>query len=568
MLIASLWGMSLNASIFLGFLICLSSTAIGLSMLQKNGGMASPMGRLALLIFIFQDLMVVPLMLLIPVLGGHNLSADQSTAMMLGKGLGVIALLIIIAKWIMPWAMNQIAASRSQELFIIGLVAICIAICSLTVWAGLSLALGAFIAGLMIAESPYNHQAISYIFPLRDLFTSVFFISIGMLLDLSYVAYHPFLVLIFTALVVIGKTAIAGGAAFALGLPMGQALLLGLTLCQVGEFSFVLAKSGMSHNLFNMDFYQLFLASSVLTMILTPVLFALGKKYGAAFTKECSFMVRLQQRLNKLPTDQPPAALHDHIIIVGFGPTGRLVAKAAQMVSIPYIIVEMNPATVRLESLKGENIVYGDAASSVVLEHIRSGEAKVMVITATAPFLIRRIIVAARAANPNLYIITRARFMQDVEVLRQLGANEVAIEEFETALDVFSRILSKLAVPRNDITQLIYKLKHENYDLLRSEKIRQKKYLTLDQYLPKVEFVSLRVEEESAAAGKNLIELNLRKRYHITVLAMERDGRIIRDIPPSQPFLPHDLLVIVGEPYDADMVKHEIFMAPEAEKTY
>ena len=183
-----------HSAIFIGFLICLSSTAIGLSLLQKSGNMASPLGRTSLAILIFQDIAVVPLMLLIPVLGGTASQAgDPPLWLALGKGVAVVIVLLVLSRWVVPWAINRVAASRSQELFILALVALCIAISALTTWAGLSMALGAFIAGLMIANSPYSYQAMSYIIPLRDIFTSVFFVSIGMLLDISFVFDHPLL---------------------------------------------------------------------------------------------------------------------------------------------------------------------------------------------------------------------------------------------------------------------------------------------------------------------------------------------------------------------------------------
>lgn len=558
-------GLSFNSAVFLGFIICLSSTAIGLSLLQKYGSLTTPMGRLCLLILIFQDLIVVPLMLLTPLLGGEAINSDVSTWVIVGKGVFAILVILVVARWAAPWAMHQIAASRSTELFIIALVTLCIAICSLTVWAGLSLALGAFIAGMIIASSPYSHQAIGYIMPLRDIFTSLFFVSIGMLLNVSFVMEHPFLVVGSTLVVFIGKAVIIALVSLALKLPVGQSIMAGLALAPISEFSFVLAGSGISYHLVSDDAYQLFLAAAVLTMIITPFAFSIGRKYMATLQNNWSLMVNLNGGLGESKDEDEDiekirSHLHDHVIIVGFGPTGRMVAHACRIAEIPYIIVEMNAVTVRTEREKGENIVYGDAANEAILHHVNAAQAQVLVVTTNSAFLVRRTVTAARAANSSLYIITRTSFINDNEALRSIGASEVVVDEFETGLNMFSRVLKKLSIPLNDISRLIEQLKKENYGLLKSSKPFSSKFTPLYEYVSHLEFSVLRVEAGSRADGKSLKELNMQEIYGISVLAVKRNQVVEARISGQLCLSADDIVAVYGEALGISQVQHSLFM--------
>jgi Kef-type potassium/proton antiporter, CPA2 family (TC 2.A.37.1) len=266
------WHDTTGADIFIGFILALSSTAIVLQALQQNGMIESPAGRISLSILIFQDLMIVPMMLSIPLLAGKsdpdiNMAELAITA---GKALGIVLVVFVLARKIIPWALYQIIRTKSRELFLLCIIGICIGTAYGTAELGLSLSLGAFMAGLIVAESEYSHSALEGILPFKDVFTSMFFISVGMLLDVTYFLPNITEILLIILLVLFLKTAVVVGVVKILRYPMRTALITGLTLCQVGEFSFVLAKTGLSYSLLSEEHYQLFLASSILTMAATP----------------------------------------------------------------------------------------------------------------------------------------------------------------------------------------------------------------------------------------------------------------------------------------------------------
>ena len=333
---------------------------------------------------------------------------------------------------------------------------------------------------------------------------------------------------------------------------------MGITLSQIGEFSFVLLANGLNFGLVSDYNYQVFLAAAVFTMAVTPLLFSLAQSFISRVNYEWSLVKKTKPALLEIP---PDALLDKHVVIVGFGITGSLVAAAARFMKIPYIIVEMNAATVNQERAQGEKIVYGDAANGVILEHVNINKARALVITSTAPALIRRIIASARTINSNIHIITRTRFMQETEELHQLGANEVVPEEFETALEVFARVLRHMFVPENDIARLIQKLRNDNYETLLHMKPSSESFAGVDQYLPDLEFRSLRVEKGSRAQGRDMATLALRPRYAVTVLAMQRGGQTFSEPDPAMVFKADDIVVLLGKSNSLDKAQEEIFSA-------
>jgi len=291
-LVADLYGFSIVKSIFIGFVISLSSTAIVIKLLQDRGEIDSPHGQTSLGILLFQDFVIVPMMLLTPVLAGSSGTVSQSLLLVILEGIGIILLVVVSAKWIVPYLLFQVAKTRSKELFILSVVVICLAIAYLTSSIGLSLALGAFLAGLIISESEYSHEALEKIDPFKDLFISLFFISIGMLLDLGFLMNNLLFVLAITICILAIKSMLAGFSAVIMGLPMRTAILAGFALAQVGEFSFILAHTGFQYDLINHTEYQMLLAGSVITMALTPFMMTVAPR-AATFASRLPISERL-----------------------------------------------------------------------------------------------------------------------------------------------------------------------------------------------------------------------------------------------------------------------------------
>lgn len=462
--IAMKLGQSFSESMFLGFLISLSSTAIVLKVIQERAEVDSPHGSTTLGILIYQDVIIVPMMLFTPLLVGATANFGESPLILLTKGVGIIVFVIVSAKWIVPQVLYQIARTRNRELFLLSVVIICFGFAWLFSSAGLSLALGAFLAGLIISESEYAHQALGNILPLHDISMSFFFISVGMLLDVGFLFQHPGLIVLIALGVLALKTFIAGFATTLLGFPIRTVVLVALALSQVGEFSFILSKTGVEYGLLAGDIYQMFLAVSVLTMALTPLIITFAP--GMA-----DFVLRLPMP-GKLRTGFSPVqevklpGKKDHLVIIGFGFNGRNLARAAKIRRIPYCIIEMNPETVREEKAKGEPIYYGDATQEAVLGRADIKDARVAVVAISDPAATRRIVELVRKLSPGIYVIVRTRFLQEVKTLHGLGADEVIPEEFETSVEIFARVLEKYLVPRDEIEKYIDEIRSEDYDML------------------------------------------------------------------------------------------------------
>ncbi|MDD2903923.1 MAG: cation:proton antiporter [Syntrophales bacterium] len=538
-------GKPFGESVFIGFLLSLSSTAIVLKLLQGRAEVDSPHGRTDLGILIFQDIIIVPMMLMVPILTGATDNVGSSLLILLGKALLIILLVIAGAKWIVPQLLFQITKTRSRELFLLAIVVVCFAVAWLTASAGLSLALGAFLAGLIISETEYSHQALSNVLPFRDIFASFFFISIGMLLEVNFLFQQPWLIFLITLGALVLKSLVGGVAALMIGFPLRTAILVGLAISQVGEFSFILSKAGLSAGIFSGNTYQLFLNATIMTMIATPLLMALAPRAAEAVLR-----LPLPRRLRTgsfLVQEVKEAEPKDHLIIVGFGVSGRNLARAARKSGIPYVVIEMNPETVKTARAKGEPIFYGDATQEEILKHARIHEARIIVVAINDPAATRMITHLARTLNPGAYLIVRTRYLQEVQPLYEAGANDVVPEEFETSVEIFNLVLKKYLIPRQEIERLTAEVRARCYQVFRSEK-ELEPFNGLKPGLPDIEISTFRLADQAPLAGKSLSQMELRKRYGLTVLAIRRDGQMLPNPEPDMQLKAQDLLIVMGPP--------------------
>ncbi|MDP2846681.1 MAG: cation:proton antiporter [Humidesulfovibrio sp.] len=544
-------GQSISHSVFVGFLAALSSTAIVLKIFQQRAEMDSVHGRISLSILIFQDLVIVPMMLVIPFLAGQAGGQGGSSLSFLWptlKGIGMVGLVFFLARKVVPRLLHRIVQTRSRELFLICTLTLCLATAFLTSQVGLSLSLGAFLAGLIISESEYSLSALEGIMPFRDVFTSLFFISVGMLLDVGYLASHVPSVAGATLAVLGLKALMAALAAYMLGFPVRPAVLVGLALCQIGEFSFVLAKAGLAQGLIDAQGYQLFLAASIMTMALTPPLISLSPR-AADWMRALPLFARLAKRPFEQEMEQAcegHACVADHLVIVGFGVGGRHLARAAKNFGISYRIVEMNPDTVRQSAAEGEPIIYGDASQNAVLEHVGAQNARVLAVVVSDPVSIRGITDAARKLNPALHIITRTRFLSEMGPLLELGASDVIPEEFETSVEIFTRVMMRYLVPRGDIEHFTEEVRSEGYEMLRSTEVRGESFCTLNRQFPGMDVSALTVELGSILDGQTLEESELRRTHGLTVVAVGREGEVMANPDGSLRLEAGDVAYVFG----------------------
>jgi CPA2 family monovalent cation:H+ antiporter-2 len=555
-------GQATNEGLFFGFLFALSSTAIVLKLLQDNGQINSPHGKMAVAILIYQDIMVVPMMLFTPMLAGKTDDMLGSVLMLILKIVAVLALVWLMARYLVPRLLYQVAASKSRELFLLTILGLCFSVAFLTSYVGLSLALGAFLAGLIISESEYSHQATNNILPFREVFTSLFFISIGMLVDIHFLIDHFFVIIGITLIVVLGKWMAGAVAAFLLGYPSRTTFMVAFTLFQVGEFSFILSKVGLEMQLINVEQYQYFLAVSVLTMGLTPFVMNSSERLCTylglqAISKHMDKRRFASKAVEAIGEPGEETDLKDHLVIIGFGVNGQNMAKAAKVSGIPYVIIELNAERVKKFKKSGEPILFGDAVHIHILEHVKVYAARVAVIAISDPEATKKIISSIREICRTVYIISRTRFVKEVEENLRLGANEVVPEELETSVEVFSRVLYKYLIPANEIEKVVYHIRSEGLSMVRPLQKRDAHQKPLD--IPDVTTLSLSVADDIPwASHQTLEQLRLRERFGLTVLAIGRQNEYLTNLNKDTKLMPEDLVYLFGK--QQDMIKLNQFI--------
>jgi CPA2 family monovalent cation:H+ antiporter-2 len=544
------FGTPAGIALFFGFLICHSSTTITLKIFQDRAEVNTPYARSTLGISLYQDIMTVPMLIALPILAGRE--ADLTGAM-LNLGVTLVLLLVVVlamAVWVLPKIMTQIAVVRNSEVFLLSIILICFVITYISSSLGLSLALGAFLAGLTLSESEYFHQAFASIIPFRDIFTSFFFISVGMLLNLWFVLQNPVMIIVLVIGVLVLKAVIAAGSTLLIGQSLRTSLLAGLALCNIGEFAFVLSVPGKDYGFFTETSDQFFLAVAVITMALTPFIINAGPQIA---DRICSLPLGNRIKTGCSPPDagkneKPP--LSDHVIIVGYGLNGRHLAKVAGIGKIPYMIIDMNPDTVDQEHKKGEPIFFGDATNESILSHAGIEKARIMVIAINDPLSTRAITRIARSMNPNLYLIVRTQFLPEVKVLRELGADEVIPEEFETSVEIFSRVLKKYLIPKGTIEQFIRDIRSDTYKVLRSPSEPSADLSNLTLNIPNVDITALKVFPESSVVGESLSAINVRKEFAVSILAIRRNGEVLVNPSGEMDLKPDDDVIAIGAPAD------------------
>ncbi len=539
-------GYSWNESVFVGFLFSLSSTAIVLKTLQDRQEITAPHGRNALAILIFQDIIVVPMMLITPLIAGESTNIGMSVLTLIIKSAVVIVITVISARYIVPKLMYAVAKTNSKELFLLVTFTLCFAVAFLTSEIGLSLALGAFIAGLIISESEYSYQATSIILPFRELFTSFFFVSIGMLLDLSFFLSNIPTIMFLVLLVFIIKSIIASLAVASLKYPTRTVILTGLSLFQVGEFAFILSKVGIEYNLLSPQTYQYFLSVSIVSMILTPFIIIFSDRIANRFigiSKKIGLDPTLVSDKNKSEIGQNK--LENHLVIIGYGVNGSNLAKAAAASSIPFVVIEMNAKTVRQQKAKGLPIIFGDATQDHILETVHLSDARAAVIAISDNNATKAIIKNIRSHSESLYLVVRTRYVKETSELIALGADEVIPEEFETSVQIFTHVLQNFLVPEDDIGQLVDNVRADNYQLFKGELKLPKTYRPKN--ISDFNITCLRLNSDSNEfLGKPLRLLNLRAEHGINILGIKRKDEMLDNVQPEEILKQGDIIYVLG----------------------
>jgi len=447
-------------------------------------------------------------------------------------------------KWLMPKVLHLIAMTRSHELFLMSLLLICLAVAMLTHELGMSLAFGAFLAGLMISDTEYSHSAFGNLIPFKDVFTSFFFVSIGMLLDLGFVADNPWLVIGAVVLVVVIKAFVAGLTAFSLGHTFFGTVVVGLSLAQVGEFSFILAGLGLMHDIITPKHYQLFLAVAITSMALSPLMIQVSKPLANLILR-LPLPPKIVNGLFPLRQVEIPE-ISKHTVLIGKDSRAINLSSMIRSMGLPFTSIVFDTDLARREMEKGNLTVFGDATFEPVLRQAFVHTAELVVVSVGNLITALSIVEHIRTLNKHAHVIVRTRHVTDIEELYRLGANQVIPEEFETAIDFFERILGKYLIPRMDIERAIARTREDNYGTFRdSSKVGG---YSLLKDIPEIEIAAVRVGEKTVFAGKTIAETAMRKTCGVTMVAIKHGDTVIPNPEPATTVHGNDIAYLLGKP--------------------
>jgi len=546
MLLGKLAGLPLRLGLFFGFLLSLSSTAIVLRALNDRRELDAPHGRFIVGTLIFQDLCVVPMVLVVPLLAkGSDLSHMTSElSWALAKALLIVVVLLASARFAAPSVLRWVTQSGSREVFLLAVLALCIGTAWLTSLAGLSLALGAFLGGMVVADTDYGHRALGDMLPLRDTFVSIFFVSLGMLFDVRVVMSSPGLIAGLLFVLVVVKGFLATLSAMVMRFPARVAWLAGVGLAQFSEFGFVLSKLGVESGVVTPAEMAPVLSAGIASMFLTPVLVRIAPHVTAG-ERLLAPIERLLGVRGVAEIDSGGNGLSGHVVLVGFGVTGRLLARALSASAIRYVVLELNSETVRSARAAGEPVYYADATSEEALGHAHLREARALVLVMSDAQAAQRVVDTARRVAPDVPVLVRARYLTEKVVLAKIGAQDVVAEEVEGAIEVLVRLMRWLELPRNRIQARVREAREATQT---SERALTLPRASLDRHgaLADLKIDSLVIEADSQAVGQSLVSLSLRSRTGALIVAVRHAGELLDPFDPNAPLCTGDVIYLVG----------------------
>ncbi len=555
-LIGRVFGWDWSTSLWFGALISLSSTMVILKTLMNQGWLGTLSSKVMIGMLIIQDLAFVPLMIILPEMNNP------------ASGLGILGLAFIKAAVflvgmflfgtkILPFLLKTIARLGSRELFILAITAIGLGVGYLTYLFGLSFAFGAFIAGMVLSESDYGHQALSDIVPLRDLFGLLFFASVGMLLDPHFLLNNFGLILLLVILVSLVKGCLFAAIAWIFRYRNVVPIAVGLGLFQVGEFSFVLARVGVSREYISSDFYNMFLTMAVVTMVLTPFI-----------SSQTSRLYNLKKHwFHREPLDSinfPEDELNGHVIIAGCGRIGFKIAGVLQRLSIPFALVEIDQQRVEQAKEAGYTIVYGDGSQEVVQEALHIDRASLLVVTMPNIVVARSVISHAKIKNANIRVVARLSDIDFFNVFKELDIVDVVNPEFETSLEMIRKVLLHLRIPIPEIQNYTEEARQQ---MLSKAGVTDNRHMTLDQMRRADQHFDLQwieLESGNLLAGMSIAESEIRKVTGVSVVGIIRDGKLETNPSPLFRFYAGDMAAIIGSAEARH--RFECYLNPLSEK--
>ncbi len=545
MAIANLAGLSWATAFVIGAALAMSSTAIVSKILAERIDLNSRHGRLSIGVLLFQDIAVVPMLVLIPALGMANSNLANVLGIALLKAVAMLLLLFTVGKWLInPW-FNLVASQRSRELFVMNVLMVTLLLAYATKLAGLSYALGAFIAGMLISETRFRYQVESDISPFRDILLGLFFISVGMLLNLEQIYQNLGLILLILFSFILIKALIVAAVVRASKYEAGVAIRTAIILAQAGEFSFVILALGAEHKLISGTVLQSVLAASLLSMVIAPFLIQvngkIARKLVGSYTRNSSKIVEKIEETGK--------HLHDHVVICGYGRSGQYLGRFLREEKIPYIALDIDPARVLEAAAAGENVMFGDAARRVVLSAAGCERAKALIISYADNRAAMKILHIVQESYPQLPVIVRTVDDSNMEQLRAAGAAEVVPEILEGSLMLASHALMLLGVPLNRVVKRIRLFREERYKLFKGYFHGASDADSEDLEKQQVRLHSVIITNGAFAIGRSLTDMQLGM-FDVEVKTIRRPNSNGAILNTDSLLAEGDVVVLLGQPTD------------------
>lgn len=542
LVVAMFLGQSFATSLTIGGILALSSTAIVIRQLSESGGMKKKSGQLSVAVLLFQDVAVVPLLIVIPLLAqGGDSSFLLALLFALVKGVFVVSLLMFSGKWLLPRLFNLVAQVRTDELFVLTTLLVTLVASALTQWFGLSMALGAFLAGMMLGESQYKHQLEADIRPYRDILLGLFFVTVGMKLDINVVFSSPLTIILLLISFMAIKVVVIAILAIRAGESPKDAWAAGIMLAQMGEFGFVLIALASQVEVLPDDTASILLGTGVLSMAITPYMVAHARSWALWFSRE--------KQMDTKPLEQLPksASLNDHVIICGFGRIGQTVSRFLKQESIDFVAIDIDPLRATKARDAGENVLFGSSRQAELLHAAQLSKAKLVVIAFGEDKQSIDVIQKVRSLAPNVPILVRTRNDDQLDELHAAGANEVVPESLEGSLMLVSQVLSLTGVPFSRIVRRVQKERKNHYNHLHGFFQGEHTDMSPDA-IDRIEFAhAILLTDDSFANGHSIASLKLDER-RVIVIALRRNDIESEEPSPETVLQPQDTLIVRGKP--------------------
>ncbi len=549
--ISLLVGLDFTTALVVAGALALSSTALVTRELIRQNELEQPHGRISLGILLFQDLAAVFFLILIPTLqGGQNVDSDQLILALLEGGF-LLVVLLVFGRTILPLLFHEVAHSRSAELFVLTSLVAALAAAWLTHAAGLSMALGGFLAGMMLGESHYKHQLEADIRPFRDLLLGLFFVSVGTQLDLNALLEHWYWILLASVALLILKTLTVFISAFPLHTDKGEALRAGLCLSQGGEFGFALLALAFSHQLLDAELNAVVVATIIVTMILTPVLISSGEKVSRTIFKRPKGNNQQIEPMSPHALEEYGRELDDHVLICGYGRVGQILTRFLDPLHIPYVVIDSDPVRVREAGLAGEQIFYGDCRQTDLLEALGANRARLLILTFPEYDVSLSAVRKLRKRFRDIPVLVRTKDDSGLQALQDLGVTEVIPEALEGSLMLVSHVLTLLDISSDEIENSINRVRAERYQLLHGYYHGLRSRKTDAKGAPSLLLHAVPLSDQSFAVDKVLADLNLGS-LGVDVESIRRDNRSRHHPPDTLQLKSGDIIVLRGSARDVE----------------